>query len=265
MCGRGRRIDDSLPSHEDKDGFMARSHEKRPCDGGKMAKLFTDGNCQNRRKDNEDLASHPLEALPQRYKLQGEDNLNWFLGIRVLRDRTRRRIWLSQASCIGKISGLASGRESVRIPMGREELLSYDGCAELNCLKRQSSFMFVSRLPTELKVRLDEERIQIECDNKQTIGLVTKDTLALKSSLRHVDIHNHWLRQEYQRGGIVVKYTESSEMMADGLTKALPRQSFERFRSQMGLVDIRERLQGEGDPGTGTEVIEEDQWHSDED
>ncbi|KAL1972155.1 hypothetical protein VTN31DRAFT_7374 [Thermomyces dupontii] len=68
--------------------------------------------------------------LKKRCKLQGGDNLNWFLAIRVLRDRTRRRIWLSQASYIDKISGLASTREPVRIPMGREELFPYEGFAE---------------------------------------------------------------------------------------------------------------------------------------
>ncbi|KAL1994660.1 hypothetical protein VTN49DRAFT_2130 [Thermomyces lanuginosus] len=366
-------------------GFERVPHE--PCAfirNGVILFFYVDDIVVAYRKEQRTVALRAIIELKKRYKLQGGDNLNWFLGIRVLRDRTRRRIWLSQASYIDKISGLADTREPVRIPMGREELLPYDGCAELkdirryqqkvgslmyvavhtrpdiafavsrlarfmtnpgpehheaadrvlnylahtkslglefggdnhlrvasdasfadNTLDRKSSqafamklfggmigwrankqdtvttstteaellalaqaakeSMFVSRLLAELKERLDEERIQIECDNKQTIGLVTKDTLALKSSLRHVDIHNHWLRQEYQRGGIVVKYTESSEMMADGLTKALPRQSFERFRNQMGLVDIRERLQEEGDPGTGTGVIEEDQWHSDED
>lgn len=54
-------------------------------------------------------------------------------------------------------------------------------------------------------------------------------------------------------------------MMADGLTKFSTTKSFERFRNQMGLVDIRERLTQEGnDAGNGTDAIEEDAWHSDE-
>lgn len=31
-------------------------------------------------------------------------------------------------------------------------------------------------------------------------------------------------------------------MMADGLTKALVQGTFERFREQIGLVDVREQL-----------------------
>lgn len=52
------------------------------------------------------------------------------------------------------------------------------------------------------------------------------------------------------KGGIEVKYTESFKMMADGLTKVLPRRCFERFRNQTGLVDISERLAHEDPENT---------------
>ncbi len=47
-----------------------------------------------------------------------------------------------------------------------------------------------------LILRLDELLI-IECDNKQTLRLVTEDSMKLLTRLHHVDIHNHWLRQEH--------------------------------------------------------------------
>jgi hypothetical protein len=39
--------------------------------------------------------------------------------------------------------------------------------------------MFVSKLVQELRVTLDNARITIQCDNKQTIGLVNKDIALL--------------------------------------------------------------------------------------
>ena len=42
---------------------------------------------------------------------------------------------------------------------------------------------------------------------------------------------------------ISIEYAPSEEMIADGLTKALPANLYERFRGQVGLVDIAERLQ----------------------
>lgn len=81
----------------------------------------------------------------------------------------------------------------------------------------------------------------MECDNTQTIKLIKAELALLKTKLRHVDIHNHWLRQEIRRGTIEVEYTPSTEMKADGLTKALPAQKWKGFLDQVGLVDVQER------------------------
>ena len=83
--------------------------------------------------------------------------------------------------------------------------------------------------------------IKIECDNTQTINLVTAEIATLKTKLRHVDIHNHWLRQEVQEGKIKVEYTRSAEMIADGLTKALPKGKWPAFLRQLGLEDVQAR------------------------
>lgn len=64
--------------------------------------------------------------------------------------------------------------------------------------------------------------IQIDCDNTQTINLVTAEIATLNTKLRHVDIHNHWLRQEIQGGKIQVNYAKSIDMVADRLIKVLP-------------------------------------------
>jgi hypothetical protein len=102
--------------------------------------------------------------------------------------------------------------------------------------------LYISRLLKELTVNLVDGCIQIYCDNTQTIGLVTKDIARLQTRLRHVDIHNHWLRQEVQAKRIRVDYMPSGEMLADGLTKPLINTSFDQFVQQLGLVDVSDRL-----------------------
>jgi hypothetical protein len=42
----------------------------------------------------------------------------------------------------------------------------------------------------------------------------------LQTNLQHVDIHNHWLRQDVSRRTIKIKYTPLYSITADGLTKA---------------------------------------------
>ena len=81
--------------------------------------------------------------------------------------------------------------------------------------------LFISRLLAELTVRLDNHYIKIQCDNKQTIWFVTAKVATLQTRLRYVDIYNYWLRQEVANKKIIVKYTPSASIMADGLTKAL--------------------------------------------
>ena len=88
-----------------------------------------------------------------------------------------------------------------------------------------------------------EENLQIDCDNLQTIRLLAADHPLLLTKLRHVDIHQHWLRQEVQAKRISIQWVPTNNMMpANGLTKPLTRQRQERFVQMLGLVDIKEKL-----------------------
>src|SRR5208282_6828318 len=102
--------------------------------------------------------------------------------------------------------------------------------------------LYVSRLLKELVVSLEDKRIRIQYDNTQTIRLVTTEISTLQIKLRHVDIYNHWLRQEVSTQRIQVEYTKSAEMMADGLIKPLAKGKWDKFLVQLGLVDISEIL-----------------------
>jgi hypothetical protein len=77
------------------------------------------------------------------------------------------------------------------------------------------------------------------CDNAQTVRLVEGDADRIQTKLRHVDIHQMWLRQEVDSGRITVEWKPTAEMPADGFTKLLPRQKHENFIRQLGLKNIR--------------------------
>jgi len=97
------------------------------------------------------------------------------------------------------------------------------------------------RLFKLLDFELNED-LQIHCDNLQTIRLLVDDHPLLSTKLRHVDVHQHWLRQEVQSNRIAVQWVSTSNMSADGLTKALTRQKHERFVQMLGLIDIEDKL-----------------------
>ena len=122
--------------------------------------------------------------------------------------------------------------------------------AELLALSQATKeSMFMTRLFQDLSINpRDSHRIRIQCDNENTIRLVTEEVATLKTQLRHIDIHNHWLRQEVEKGAVQVVYTESAELMADGLTKALQGAKYEKFLEQIGLSDVKNQLQGKDVP-----------------
>jgi Reverse transcriptase (RNA-dependent DNA polymerase)/Pol polyprotein, beta-barrel domain len=83
-----------------------------------------------------------------------------------------------------------------------------------------------------------EQEPTICCDNLQTIRLLTKETPKLQTALKHVDIHQSWLRQEVQAKRIKVEWVPTADMVADGFTKVLPAQKHAEFVRQLNLVDI---------------------------
>lgn len=140
----------------------------------------------------------------------------------------------------GLIGWRSSKQDTVTTSTTEAELLALSQAAKES--------MFIYRLIKEVGVRLDHSKILLQCDNTQTINCVTADVHILKTRLRHVDIHNHWLRQEQQRRALEVVHTPTDSMIADGLTKALPHHKHARLCMQLGLVDItgllhRRRLQ----------------------
>jgi hypothetical protein len=84
----------------------------------------------------------------------------------------------------------------------------------------------------------------IWCDNQQTVGIVTKQQEKLHTKVKHVNIHQLWIRQEVEASRINVQWVPTDHMPADGLTKILPKQKFAEFVRQLGLVDITKRLHG---------------------
>ena len=62
------------------------------------------------------------------------------------------------------------------------------------------------------------------------------------TKLKHVDIHNHWLCQEYQENHIGIHYIALKKMIADGLTKALLLNDHHQFLEQLDLIDIQNHL-----------------------
>src|SRR6185312_2816204 len=149
----------------------------------------------------------------------------------------------------GTIGWRANKQDTVTTSTTEAELLA------LSQATKES--MFVSRLLKEIAICVDSKTIQIQCDNQQTIKLVNKEVGLLQTKLRHVNIHDHWIRQETEKGTISVNYVPTREMVADGLTKALSSQPFKVFIDRLGLVDIEGKLRRRTLEEMDTEALQE--------
>lgn len=133
----------------------------------------------------------------------------------------------------GLISWRAARQDTVTTSTTEAELLgvAYAG-KELIALKR-----LLSNLAIDVGSSL-----KLYNDNQQTIRLIVSEHGRVTTKLRHVDIHNMWLKQEHGKGTFRVEYLPTELMPADGLTKNLSRARFEHFRALLNFHDVHELL-----------------------
>ena len=106
-------------------------------------------------------------------------------------------------------------------------------------------FIWWIRLFKAINFDLQDEIPTIYCDNLQTMRLLKHDAPKLVTKLKHIDIHQSWLRQEVQNKHIHVEWVPTADMVADGFTKELPPQKHANFVKQLNLVDITHLLSKE--------------------
>lgn len=134
----------------------------------------------------------------------------------------------------GLVDWFANKGKTVVLNTNEAELLSATQCGKL--------FIQWMRFFRNISFELNENST-IYCDNTATIGILTKEAPKLVTALKHVDIHQCWLRQEVQAGRIAVEWCSTDNMVADGFTKVLTGQKFKHFVDLLGLVDIRYKIE----------------------
>jgi hypothetical protein len=76
----------------------------------------------------------------------------------------------------------------------------------------------------------------IQCDNAQTIRIISNSFSQYIIKLRHVNLHRHWLVQEIKDEKIKIKWISSAEMMIDEFIKLLESQKHREFVRLIDLV-----------------------------
>jgi transposase InsO family protein len=76
----------------------------------------------------------------------------------------------------------------------------------------------------------------VYCDNQSAIALAKDPKFHART--KYIAVEEHWIREKIQDNTIELQYIQTSKQVADGLTKALPKDAFIQFRDALGLESI---------------------------
>lgn len=93
-----------------------------------------------------------------------------------------------------------------------------------------------------LKSMLDEIKIHVNhyvrllCDNKAAISIANNPFQHDRT--KHVEIDRHFIKEKIDQKIINIDHVPSCKQIAYILTKALPRNTYDNIKSNLGMIDI---------------------------
>ncbi|KMQ85184.1 integrase core domain protein [Lasius niger] len=83
-------------------------------------------------------------------------------------------------------------------------------------------------------IDIDQSTTTLYVDNQGALKIVENQEHHRRT--KHIDVRYHLIRDHTMKKDITVDYVPSEEQLADILTKRLPRDTFTRLRSQLGMT-----------------------------
>ncbi|KAE8667725.1 hypothetical protein F3Y22_tig00112383pilonHSYRG00494 [Hibiscus syriacus] len=100
-----------------------------------------------------------------------------------------------------------------------------------------SDIVWLEALLTDMKVQVQAASV-VWSDNTSTIAMSANPVY--HSRTKHVELDIHFVRERVATGQLQVNFVPSEHQVADGLTKALAKESFVKFRQRLGVLSIFE-------------------------
>jgi len=77
-----------------------------------------------------------------------------------------------------------------------------------------------------------QETVEIEQDNNSTMRLIEKGPSSVGRT-KWINIKQFWVSEHLSNETVKLKYVPSLDLLADGLTKPLPRKAFMKWRARI--------------------------------
>jgi len=81
------------------------------------------------------------------------------------------------------------------------------------------------------------EKVPLYCDNTSAINL-TKIPIQ-HSKTKHIGIRHHFIRDHIKKGDIEIMFVKTENQLADLFTKPLARGKFNKLRTELGVLDMK--------------------------
>ena len=102
----------------------------------------------------------------------------------------------------------------------------------------------------------EQGTVKLHEDNQSCIALAKNPVF--KSRAKHIDVRYHFVRERTQQKEVEITYCPTERMLADTMTKALPKRRFESLRKELLTThSVRESVDGKQTTQVGhTELVE---------
>ena len=128
----------------------------------------------------------------------------------------------------GAVSWLSKKQATVALSTAEAEYVALSAATQ--------EVIWLRRLFTDVGVPPEGPTI-IHEDNQGAIAMAKNPVGHART--KHIDIRHHFVREGVQNGAIVLKYIATDEMIADMLTKPLPKHRFEKLVTELGMKTVK--------------------------
>ncbi|KAK2969350.1 hypothetical protein RJ640_028839 [Escallonia rubra] len=165
------------------------------------------------------------------FEMKDMGEANYVLGVKIVRDRSKRLLGLSQETYIKKVIERFRMHNSKPIdtPMDKACTLTTDQCPKNDEEKnRMSKVPYAAAVGTHI-----DEAVTVHCDNTAALDFVKDPKYHGKAKL--IGLRYHFIRALVAQGEVSMKHIPTGIMVADPLTKPIARDVFLSHIRSMGL------------------------------
>ena len=95
---------------------------------------------------------------------------------------------------------------------------------------------FLMNIDRSAYIEINKYTLRICKNNQKVIKLINNSQIYKR--FKHINVAVHFIRELIEFKKIKLRYVKIDKIIADGLTKPLTKDSFERFRSMLGFDEF---------------------------